>query len=458
MPVMPARLVAPSMARRMQTMLAAGTLAAALCSCTTIGGGGAALPKQTVAVASHADPPAAGAGESGDDAREKARDAFDSKEFLTALHLAPEKYPLLAGLDMPRLAAGEMLAAKSGRPGLDRLDERETVVVGSATHGEDVFGVRTQFLSLFSGEPAGTQLIGSSNLRLFDPTTRLALGLEPTVSWFREGAVQPYVEFGATPSGGVLPPTVEGRAGAVVQFDDNEASGQLYRQPIAESILSYAGIVDPATGRGFGRVTETGAKLAGSYLVTKDFSAEPSITYGVRGGVAVADNPHFIAELELPYAIKVAKFDSFTLGPVYYFEHFDRDENQFTTGNGGYYSPQSYHRIGLQWAFQTAELRDFVVAGWISPGWQWSRENAMLAFPQGDAQLIPRVKESSADFEGQVNAIYRLTPRWSLGGAVYAEQSPQFTQLWALLSLRYSFAPRGALISRDLWLSPVRHF
>ena len=450
-----ARFLDYSARRRSRRVIAAGILVAALSGCATAGSDGTAPRKQIGAASPPSEDTDAGGG-AGD--KEKATDAFDSKQFLTALHLAPRQYPLLTGLDTPQLAGGELLSDKSGPAGLGRIDQIATVIAGSITRGEDVFGIRTKFLSLFSGPPVAGQAVGSSDARLFSPTTRLALGLESAFSWFREGAVMPYAEFGATPAGGVLPPTVAGRGGAVIQFDDSQASGQLYRRPITESILSYTGIADPATGRGFGRVTETGAKLAGSYQVTKDFSAEPSVSYGLRSGVAVVDNRHFSAELELPYAFKVSDFDSFTLGPGYYFEHFDRNENQFTIGSGGYYSPQSYHRVGLTWNFQTTELRNFVVAGWISPGWQWGRENAVVVFPFGDARLIPRANESDADFEGQISAVYRLGANWSLGGVVQGEQSPQFRQLSAFVSLRYSFAPRAALVSRDIWLSPIRHF
>jgi hypothetical protein len=451
-----ARFVAYSARCRSRRVTAAGILVAALSSCATAGGDGTAPRRQIAAAASpHVEHTDASDDESGE---EKARDAFDSKQFLTALHLAPKQYPLLTGLDAPRLAAGELLSDKSGPAGLGRIDQIGTVIAGSITHGEDVFGIRTKFLSLFSGPPVAGQAVGSSDARLFSPTTRLALGIEPTVSWFREGAVMPYAEFGATPAGGVLPPTIAARGGAVIQFDDSQASGQLYRRPITESILSYTGITDPGTGRSFGRVTETGAKVDGSLQVTKGFSAEPSVSYGLRGGVAVADNPHFSAELELPYAVKVSNFDSFTVGPGYYFEHFDRNESEFTIRSGGYYSPQSYHRVGVTWNFQTAEMRDFVITGWITPGWQWSRENEVVVFPFGDARLVPRAKESAPDFEGLISAAYRLAANWSLGGVVHGEQSPQFRQVSAFVSLRYSFAPRGALVSRDIWLSPSRHF
>ena len=87
-----------------------------------------------------------------------------------------------------------------------------------------------------------------------------------------------------------------------------------------ESILSYTGIIDPTTGRGFGRVVETGGKGSALYSITERWDAAAMTSLGVRTGKDVADNVHTTAELSLSYDLKLPKFDSFTVGPEYSFE------------------------------------------------------------------------------------------------------------------------------------------
>ena len=91
---------------------------------------------------------------------------------------------------------------------------------------------------------------------------------------------------------------------------------------------------------------------------------------GIRTGKEVADNLHTSADLSLSYDLKLPRCDSFTIGPEYSFERFDRNESGFTLGNGGYYSPQTFHRIGIGLNFLSLEARALVVRGSVSPGWQ----------------------------------------------------------------------------------------
>ena len=388
----------------------------------------------------------------GRDPAKRAAEAYKNKRFLEALHLAPDQYASLKSIDTPSITVGTAWRSKSGTKGTSRLEQWSTVTSASASRGEDVFRLGVQVLSLTSGTPKGDEAIGSSEERRFRPTTRLDAGVEPSIGWTREGTLSPFVEAGTTPLNGILSPTVRGRAGTSVRFADGmELSTEASREPVTESILSYTGIIDPTTGRGFGRVVETGGQASGSYSITERWDAAAMASLGIRTGKEVADNLHTSADLSLSYDLKLPRCDSFTIGPEYSFERFDRNESGFTLGNGGYYSPQTFHRIGLGLNFLSLEARDLVVRGSVSPGWQHSREEGGPVFPASERrERTATAREDSADFDSQIEAVYRLTDHWALGGRAHVERSPQFNELFAGISLRFSFGPRSSLLSTDI--------
>jgi len=392
----------------------------------------------------------------GRDPAKRAAEAYKNKRFLEALHLAPDQYASLKSIDTPSITVATAWRSKSGTKGTSRLEQWSTVTSASASRGEDVFRLGVQVLSLTSGTPKGDEAIGSSEERRFRPTTRLDAGVEPSIGWTREGTLSPFVEVGTTPLNGILSPTVRGRAGTRVRFADGiELSTEASREPVTESILSYTGIIDPATGRGFGRVVETAGQASASYSITKRWDAAAMASGGIRTGTDVADNVHASADLSLSYDLKLPKCDSLTIGPEYSFEHFDRNESGFTLGNGGYYSPQTFHRIGVGLNFLSLEAQDLVVRGSLSPGWQHSREAGAPVFPSSErSERTATTRTDSADFDSEIEAVYRLTDHWALGGRAHVERSPQFNELFAGISLRFSFGPRGSLVSTDIPVFP----
>jgi len=418
----------------------------------------AGAPLQGAAHEAQGPPSVPNRGADQEDPHQRTEEAYRNKRFLTAFHLAPDRYASLKGIDTPTVTVGMVWRSKSGTKGTSRLEQWSTITSASASRGEDVFRLGVHVLSLQSGTPKADEAIGSSEGRLFRPTTRLDAGVEPTVGWYREGTVSPFVELGTTPLNGILSPTVRGRAGTTVRFGDGiELSADTSRESVMESILSYTGIIDPTTGRGFGRVVETRGKGSALYSITERWDASAMASLGVRTGKDVADNAHATAELSLSYDLKLPTFDSFTVGPEYSFERFDHDQSGFTLGNGGYYSPQSLHRIGVGVNFLSLEARDLVVRGSVSPGWQHSREEGVPVFPLSErSRRTATARKDSPDFDSEIDAVYRLTDHWSLGGLAHVEQSPQFNELFTGISLRFSFGARTSLTSTDIPAFPIQ--
>jgi len=386
--------------------------------------------------------------EGNDDAAKK---AFESKEYITALHLNPSGYPLLSGIDAPSASAGAAWYGRTGDPGTSRLAEWASYPTASFTHGKDIFKLTIGFISLDAGTPAPDTQIGGPGPPVRAPTTRLGLGVAPEISWSREGSVRPFLAVGSTPFNGIVGPTIEGHLGAAVQLGETNLTAQVYRTSVTDSILSYTSIVDPSTGLGFGRVVETGGKVEIERPITERWDFDGTASAGVLRGVDVADNTHFSIQTNASYDLRLPLFDSFTIGPSYLYDSYSRNLSGFTLGQGGYFSPQASHKVGISIDFQSRGGRDFVIRGNLFPGWSVNYQASSPVFPLSDnGEQVPASHQHGESVSGELAAAYRVTARLSLGGLVRFRQSPVYNDLVVGLYLRLSFSPRAALFSSDL--------
>ena len=373
-----------------------------------------------------------------------ARDAFARKDFLAAARADPAVNAALLHFDQPTFGISETYRSKSGGQGTSRLESEATDIFAAFTHGTDRVAIRLHLVSLDAGRAPTSA--GAAGM-----TTRLPLGAEPSVVWERQPTsvplLSPFVELGSTPLGGQVGPTVQGRAGVAWQGGIVNTRATLYRQSVTESVLSFTGIVDPASGRRFGRVTETGGKAEAYVQVAPRWGLYGQVAAGVRDGVGVRSNDHVQAAASLSYDLRAPGFDHLTIGPSYQLSHFGRDLSGFTPGQGGYYSPSASHVAGLAVRAMTLESRDFMVRASSLVGWQFARSSGA---EDGSGARSRPSRQDGFNAMGDVTAGYRLGENWIAGAMLRYQVSPQYNDLYAGLALTYSFGSRAALLSADL--------
>ena len=369
------------------------------------------------------------------------QDAFGRKAFLAAYRIDPRMDPALANLDAPSFRLDTAYRSKSGGTGTSRLESVTGDLAGTTVRGLDRVTMRVHLVSLDAG--SAPLAAGPTVARM---TTRLGLGAEPVIAWERQaiGAplLSPFAEIGLTPIGGAVGPTVQGQFGVAWQAAAVSLRATAFRQSITESVLSFTGVVDPVTGRRFGRVMETGGKIEGYVQLAERWGVYGQGMLGVRDGMHVQSNLHGAAAATLSYELKPAGFDTLTIGPSYQFAAFQKDLSSFTLGQGGYYSPSTSHTAGTALRFQTAESRDFMVRGSVFTGWQFAHS----AGTNGGRAT----RQDGFNSVGEVVASYRLTPRWAVGGMFRYQVSPQYTDLYAGVALTLSLGDRARLLSADL--------
>jgi hypothetical protein len=291
------------------------------------------------------------------------------------------------------------------------------------------------------------------------PTTRLRNGVEPHLSWRREGWLSFYAGIGLTPSNAEVGSAPIGNLGLVQQHERGNWRAEIFSQPVRESILSYTGIIDPYTGEAWGRVRRSGVAIGGYSALGERWGASGGIQVMHLGGERVADNQAFTLNLSLARDLKLPGFDYFSVGPDFSYETYRKNLSHFTLGHGGYFSPDRLISLGVSGHLLTAEARQYIIKGDANVGVYDKSEAASPCFPLGGAPLPlnPACQNGYAAanargvyYSAEVMAVRRLSDHMQLGGGLIFRRNPQYQDKAAMLFVRYVFSPRGVVMSSDL--------
>jgi hypothetical protein len=151
------------------------------------------------------------------------------------------------------------------------------------------------------------------------------------------------VEGGTTPIGMGRTKAVW-RAEVTPQLSDHgSARAWFERKPVTDSVVSYAGTRDPVTGKVWGQVMSMGGGAGYSY--DRDGNGVyGDVSYHSYRGDNVLDNHN--VEVNAGGYIKAWGNDrsQLTAGVNVNYQAYGNNQNQFTYGQGGYFSPRAFWR------------------------------------------------------------------------------------------------------------------
>jgi hypothetical protein len=222
------------------------------------------------------------------------------------------------------------------------------------------------------------------------------------------------------------------------------------RQPVTDSILSYAGLKDPVTGLVMGGVL---ANTLGLHLGVDapDFGFYTDVKYGIYDGHNVQQNEGLEANTGFYLTLFNDDESSLKTGFNITYLTFQHNQRYFTFGQGGYFSPHQFISATLPLDYKSSSDRlDLVIGGAI--GVQHYTESATVFFPtRPDLQIAlnafelvqPNVfdKASKTSLTGRGNASvdYKLTPSLIVGGGLRVERTSGWTEATANFGLTYRF-------------------
>jgi tetratricopeptide (TPR) repeat protein len=360
----------------------------------------------------------------------------------------------LDGRNAPFLGGGPNIDSRGGRAGFEQRTMVEGNIEASVVLGNAVrFGLAATPTELSAGASDG-----SSELRLgmlpqgvaFDKLSASGVGFRGEISTGTLG-----VWAGSTPQGFLVQNIVGG-------FRFRPANGPITlivsREPLKDTLLSYAGVRDPVSNQIFGGV------VANSASVRADFGNENAGYYFGGGyqqlqGVNVESNKRYDGLAGGYRRILTRAEGDLNLGIFGLGLHYENNLRYFTFGQGGYFSPQRYFLVGVPvtWRGTWQRRLQYSISGSVGP--QSFREDESPYFPtvaslQGrNGSYYPSLTSTGLNYNMEFRWLYQFNPNWFLGGLVNINNARNYTAQSLSFFLRYS--PKDRSLGSDYWLPSV---
>lgn len=241
-------------------------------------------------------------------------------------------------------------------------------------------------------------------------------------------------------------------------------------EPVRDSLLSWRGMRLP-DGSSWGAVQRTEIGTRARWQVAPRWNVSAGAQLQWLTGMNVVRNFGGSADASAAYDLKLRHFDYFSIGPAFHYLGYVRNENFYTWGQGGYYSPQSSLSggVALQWLSQ--EGRRWQWQGNVETGWNVSHQNSVPCFPRSlpdglanaaqaafanASRLVCTGSQDQGPYAHlRLAATFRLSSRWQAGVLGDANVTPgRDKQFAALAFVRYFLSPRAAVFSRDVARGP----
>ncbi|HYA65344.1 MAG TPA: cellulose synthase subunit BcsC-related outer membrane protein, partial [Burkholderiaceae bacterium] len=299
------------------------------------------------------------------------------------------------------------------------------------------FAYSSQFGKVQALAPAG----------LAEPVAEQAQGFSAEFGWRGEDRRFDLGVVGA----GFKVPNVVGAWRESATWHDTDVSAELSRRVLTASLLSYAGAADPVTGAIWGGVTDTALTLRAARDLARDWNFSSSLSMGEVTGRNVLSNPN-VQWRNVVDRDWIHRSDfRFSAGAVLSIWHYQYDQDFYSFGHGGYYSPQRYVSLGIPIEVQgrrgalSYDLR-------AVPAWSWTYVQTAPYYPT-DAGLQalagnPVYTSGTGTGGGPAGSIradieYRPAAHWSVGAWLNIDRSAYYAPNQFMIYLRYWLEPQS---------------
>ncbi len=395
------------------------------------------------------------------------------------------------------LGGTSLLNYRSGAPGYSQLAAIESPFEASAplgTHARITAIARPVFLD--SGQADGTattsvlesQSGATCLIAIPEPIGTYTAGqnftpcTSPTISALVPPAQQNAFGLGGelqltfphfTIAGGSTPfdflvSTVTGR------FQWNPSGGpftiSLVRDSEKDSQLSYAGLRDPA-----GNTLSTQGQIWGGVVANQGTvqvahgDAESGFYFSASGqyltGYHTRSNTRIDGTGGAYWRVMASpEFGNLTLGANFFGMHYANNQNAFTHGMGGYFSPQAYFlaNVPLGWQGHYGTRWHYNVNGAL--GVQAFQEDSTPLWPlAGDKPLetsqnnpmLPNVTSVSPNYDFHSQVAYQIHTHWFAGAYFAANNTRNYSYASVGFFVRYTFREQPSAVAAPTGLFPA---
>jgi tetratricopeptide (TPR) repeat protein len=242
--------------------------------------------------------------------------------------------------------------------------------------------------------------------------------------------------------------------GAVRQKGDLGEFGyslEASRRPVTASFLSFAGARDPNTGKVWGGVVATGARMGLSLDKGETFGFWSSLGWHNLTGRNVQSNRRIQVMAGEQWRMINEENRRFIVGLTAMYWNFSENAGEYTFGHGGYYSPNKYRSLALPVTYAARSPRfSYMLRGSVSVSRtqmhdaQFYPTDSALQQAAGNPVYAGGPSSKGTGHSLMAACEYQATPRLFAGGLFAIDRSDYYAPNRALVYLRYSFDHAGA--------------
>lgn len=338
---------------------------------------------------------------------------------------------------------GTSIRTNDSESGLSKLTDIETPLEINIPQGENRIALRVTPVWLNAGsanDEALQRFGGGSESEGAGSQKAQGVGLAVAIQRPAEGLK---ADLGSTPLGFKYSTAIGGISidRPVSDTSDVRYSVNLSRRPVTDSVTSFAGTTDKRSGQSWGGVTANGGRGQLSYD-DNEVGVYGYASWHQLIGNNVKSNSRSELGSGVYWYLQNATDSKLTAGLSLTGMSYANNQDYFTYGHGGYFSPQTFFALGVPvtWAQRSGRLSYQVKT---SVGVQHFEQDSVDYFPTDKALQT----ESGLRYSGQnktgigyslaAAAQYRIASNFVLGANLGLDNARDYQQLSGALSLHY---------------------
>jgi cellulose synthase operon protein C len=244
----------------------------------------------------------------------------------------------------------------------------------------------------------------------------------------------------------------------------------LVRDSEKDSQLSYAGLRDPA-----GNTLSTQGQIWGGVVANQGTvqvahgDAESGFYFAGSGQYLTGYNTRSNSRVDGTggaywRVMASPEFGNLTLGANFFGMHYANNQNAFTHGMGGYFSPQAYFlaNVPLNWQGHYGTRWHYNISGAL--GVQAFQEDSTPLWPlAGDKPLevsqnnpmLPNVTSVSPNYDFHSQVAYQIHTHWFTGAYFAANNTRNYSYASVGFFVRYTFREQPSAVAAPTGLFPA---
>lgn len=259
------------------------------------------------------------------------------------------------------------------------------------------------------------------------------------------------LDFGITPVGKEGTTVVGGTYFKIPLSAYSELRFKGERRAMTDSLLSYFGYEDRMSGTYWGGVTKNGGSIEYAYDDGFVGASLETNAYRYLGKNVLSNSSYGLKSTLYVHPFKTTMYEDMTVGLSLSYDNYSHNENHFTLGHGGYFSPQNYYIASIPFTYMK-RTDDLKFTANIALGYQSYKENEEDYFPtnkqyQSDLNMLkdfglapysrfPSKSESGIGGSAKLNLDYYLLDDLVVGGSLNYNTFGDYNEMYEMLYIK----------------------